>query len=560
VSASDERLLARVREQAARAVEDADLILFVVDARDGLTPEDQDIADYLRRSRRPMVLVANKVDHPSHTGAYEFYALGLGDPVELSAIHGLGTNDLLDQIVAALPEEETEVPEEPAVRAAIVGRPNVGKSSLLNAILGEERVVVDEVPGTTRDAVDTVLIRDGRRLVLVDTAGLRRKARIGEVVERYSAGRALAAIDSADVAVVVVDATQAPADQDQEIARYALEKGRACVIAVAKWDLIADTPDAAPRLLAPLRDAMRFVAYAPIVITSARKGWGIAELLERVDQAAEAHARRVATGPLNRVLEEARSMQTSLVQGKKSPEGKMDLVVGPQVAGIASHESCGHPTEADRVLGREASQAGKSFITPESIGTRVGSDLVNVVDDPTLEHAIAYYMYDDEGVRARRRYLYKEGKVHEFLHNRETASALRTRSNAASRAVNYNVEAIVRMANTFVEPKDHSLEELLEDVRFGVYMKSFMEWNIDDKRYNAKYAGRESYLVEDGEIKHPVRNTVIELTTPTFWSAVDAVGKDLEFEAGFCGKSDPGQALDASMGGPSMRLRNVYLR
>ncbi|HLE77770.1 MAG TPA: ribosome biogenesis GTPase Der [bacterium] len=305
VSASDERLLARVREQAARAVEDADLILFVVDARDGLTPEDQDIADYLRRSRRPMVLVANKVDHPSHTGAYEFYALGLGDPVELSAIHGLGTNDLLDQIVAALPEEETEVPEEPAVRAAIVGRPNVGKSSLLNAILGEERVVVDEVPGTTRDAVDTVLIRDGRRLVLVDTAGLRRKARIGEVVERYSAGRALAAIDSADVAVVVVDATQAPADQDQEIARYALEKGRACVIAVAKWDLIADTPDAAPRLLAPLRDAMRFVAYAPIVITSARKGWGIAELLERVDQGAEAHARRVATGPLNRVLEEA---------------------------------------------------------------------------------------------------------------------------------------------------------------------------------------------------------------------------------------------------------------
>jgi TldD protein len=262
----------------------------------------------------------------------------------------------------------------------------------------------------------------------------------------------------------------------------------------------------------------------------------------------------------NRVLEEARSMQTSLVQGKKSPEGKMDLVVGPQVAGIASHESCGHPTEADRVLGREASQAGKSFITPESIGTRVGSDLVNVVDDPTLEHAIAYYMYDDEGVRARRRYLYKEGKIHEFLHNRETASAMRTRSNAASRAVNYNVEAIVRMANTFVEPKDHSLEELLEDVRFGVYMKSFMEWNIDDKRYNAKYAGRESYLVEDGEIKHPVRNTVIELTTPTFWSAVDAVGKDLEFEAGFCGKSDPGQALDASMGGPSMRLRNVYLR
>ena len=261
-----------------------------------------------------------------------------------------------------------------------------------------------------------------------------------------------------------------------------------------------------------------------------------------------------------RVIDEAKSMQRSLAEGKKSPEGKMDLVAGPQVAGIASHESCGHPTEADRVLGREASQAGKSFIPPDGLGMRVGSDVVNVVDDPTVEHAIAYYRTDDEGVKARRRYLYKEGRVTEFLQNRETAAAMHTRSNGAARAVNYNVEAIVRMANTFVEPKDHTVEELLEDVKFGVYMKSFMEWNIDDKRYNAKYAGREAYLVENGEVKHPVRNTIIELTTPAFWSAVDAVGKDLDFEAGFCGKSDPGQALDASMGGPPIRLRNVYLR
>ena len=263
---------------------------------------------------------------------------------------------------------------------------------------------------------------------------------------------------------------------------------------------------------------------------------------------------------MDRVLDEAKSMQRSLLEGKKSPEGKMDLIVGPQVSGIAAHESCGHPTEADRVLGREASQAGKSFIGPDGLGMKVGSEVVNVCDDPTVEHAIAFYMTDDEGVRARRRYLYKEGRVNEFLQNRETASAFNTHSNGASRAVNYNVEAIVRMANTFVEPKDHSLEEMLQDVKFGVYMKSFMEWNIDDKRYNAKYAGREAYLIENGELKHPVRRTVIELTTPTFWSAVDAVGKDLEFEAGFCGKSDPSQALDASLGGPTMRLRNVYLR
>ncbi len=267
-----------------------------------------------------------------------------------------------------------------------------------------------------------------------------------------------------------------------------------------------------------------------------------------------------AWGLDTRVLEEARSMQRSLSEGRKSPEGKMDLVAGPHVSGIAAHESCGHPTEADRILGREASQAGKSFIGPDSLGVRVGSEVVDVVDDPTIEHAIAHYLYDDEGVKAHRRYLYKEGRIHEFLHNRETAASLGTRSNAASRAVNYNLEAIPRMANTFVEPKDHSLEELVEGVKYGVYMKSFMEWNIDDRRYNAKYAGREAYLIENGEIRHPVRNTIVELTTPAFWSAVDAVGNDLEFEAGYCGKSDPMQPLDASLGGPSMRLRAVYLR
>jgi len=263
---------------------------------------------------------------------------------------------------------------------------------------------------------------------------------------------------------------------------------------------------------------------------------------------------------LNKVLAEARSLEKSLKEGKKSPEGKWDLICGPQVSGIASHESCGHPTEADRILGREASQAGKSFITPDMIGEKVGSPEVNVCDDPTLKNAIAYYEYDDEGVKARRRYLYKEGKIHEFLQNRETAAKLQTRSNGAARATTYAVEAIPRMANTFVEPKDWSLEEMLEDVKRGIYMKSFMEWNIDDKRYNQKYVGREAYLIEDGEVTAPVRKTVLELTTPAFWSAVDAVGKDLEFEAGFCGKSDPMQALDASMGGPHMRLRDVYLR
>jgi len=263
---------------------------------------------------------------------------------------------------------------------------------------------------------------------------------------------------------------------------------------------------------------------------------------------------------LNKVVDEARSLKNSLEKGKKSPEGKMDLLAGPHVAGIAAHESCGHPMEADRILGREASQAGKSFITPEMLGKKIGSSVVNVVDDPTIPHAIAYYEYDDEGVKSRRRYLYKEGKVNEFLQNRETAAKLKSNSNGASRATNYNREAIVRMANTFVEPGDWKFEEMLEEIKSGVYMKSFMEWNIDDRRFNGKYVGREGYLIKDGEIKGPVRKTVLEITTPIFWSAVDAVGKDLEFEAGFCGKSDPQQALDAALGGPTIRLRNIALR
>ena len=264
---------------------------------------------------------------------------------------------------------------------------------------------------------------------------------------------------------------------------------------------------------------------------------------------------------LDHVLEEARTCQNALEHGVKSPEGRMDLVVGPPVAGIMAHESCGHPTEADRVLGREAAQAGKSFITPDAMGDKVGSPVVTVVDDPTVEHAIAYYLYDDEGVRSRRRYLYKAGKINEFLQNRETAAALRTRSNGASRATNYDREPIPRMANTFVEPGDWNADEMISEIKHGVYMKTYMEWNIDDKRFNGKYVGREAYMIEDGEVGGPVRKTVVELTTPMVWGSVDACGKDLDLrEAGFCGKSDPGQALDACLGGPTMRLRNVYLR
>jgi len=264
-----------------------------------------------------------------------------------------------------------------------------------------------------------------------------------------------------------------------------------------------------------------------------------------------------------KLIHDTNVLKEVITKAKAVKPGAMTLVCGSEVTGIAAHESCGHPMEADRVLGREMSQAGRSFIYkggPFWMGTRIGSDVVTIVDDPTVGHSYGYYKYDDEGIKARRRHLYKNGIINEFLHNRETAAKLDTRSNASSRAVNYDREAIVRMANTFVLPGDMTEEELIEDVKNGVYMVSFMEWNIDDKRFNQRYVGREAYLIENGELKHPVARPVIETTTLKFWNAVDAVSKDLEFDAATCGKGDPMQGIPVYTGGPSIRLRDVYVK
>ena len=264
-----------------------------------------------------------------------------------------------------------------------------------------------------------------------------------------------------------------------------------------------------------------------------------------------------------KLIHNAKILKNVITKGKAVKAGNMDLICGPEVTGIAAHESCGHPMEADRILGREMSQAGRSFIFeggPFWIGTRIGSDVVTVVDDPTIEHSYGYYAYDDEGVKARRRYLYKNGLINEFLHNRESAARLNTRSNSSSRSTNYNREAIVRMANTFVLPGDMSEEELIEDVKYGVYMKSFTEWNIDDKRFNQRYVGREAYLIENGELKNPIARPIIETTTLKFWSAVDAVSEKVEFDAATCGKGDPSQGVPVYTGGPCIRLREVYVK
>ena len=264
-----------------------------------------------------------------------------------------------------------------------------------------------------------------------------------------------------------------------------------------------------------------------------------------------------------KMIHSAKVLKDVITKGKTVKPGIMDLICGPEVTGIAAHESCGHPMEADRILGREMSQAGRSFIFkggPFWIGTRIGSDVVTIVDDPTIEHSYGYYAYDDEGVKARRRYLYKKGIINEFLHNRESATRLGARSNASSRSVNYDREAIVRMANTFVSPGEMTEEELIEDVKYGVYMKSFTEWNIDDKRFNQRYVGREAYLIENGELKHPIARPVIETTTQKFWTAVDAVSNNVQFDAATCGKGDPAQGVPVYTGGPCIRLKGVYVK
>ena len=257
--------------------------------------------------------------------------------------------------------------------------------------------------------------------------------------------------------------------------------------------------------------------------------------------------------------QEARSLSKVLLEARRTPKGETDLVLGPEVIGLVSHESSGHPGEADRILGREAAQAGETYLKSDSAGLQVGSKHVNVVDDPTLKGSFGLYRYDEEGVRARKRTLIREGVINEFLQNRETASVFGVESNGSSRAVAYNREPIVRMANTYLEPGDYTRSELIEDTKQGIYIKNFMEWNIDDRRFNQRYVGLEAYRIEQGELKEMVKNPVLEVTTPGLWMAVDAVGEDLEFQAAYCGKGDPMQGIPVWTGGPHVRLRKVRI-
>lgn len=260
------------------------------------------------------------------------------------------------------------------------------------------------------------------------------------------------------------------------------------------------------------------------------------------------------------VEEEAKSLERVLLEGVEPPKEPVDVIVGSEIVGLTVHESCGHPSEADRILGREAAQAGMSFIKLGMLGQRIGNEHATVVEDPTIPSSYGFYLYDDEGVPARARHLYKNGVINEHLHNRWTAKVFGVESNAAARAMDYNSEPIIRMSNTYFAPGDYTFEELLEGVRLGVYLKSYMEWNIDDVRWGQRYVGLEAYLVENGELTRPVRNPALEITAGGFYSKVDAVGKELRFYPGTCGKGEPSQGVPVWFGGPDIRLRSVELR
>ncbi len=318
---TDDVILAQMREQAMLAIESADCIIFVTDMTAGVTADDADVAQLLTKSGKPVVLAVNKDDN---IGApppefYEFYNLGLGDPISVSAVHGHGTGDLLEAVFKNLPPEEPEEYNEDSIKVAVIGKPNVGKSSLVNHITGTERSIVSDIAGTTRDAVDSEVVRGEDKFVFIDTAGMRRKAKVKENIEHFSVLRALMAVDRADVCVVMIDATVGFTEQDSKVAGYAHDNGKACVIAVNKWDAVPDKTD---KTLADftktLKNDFSFMSYAPFVFISAKTGQRIDKLFELIKEVHEQHSRRISTGVLNDMLNYATSrVQPPSDKGKR---------------------------------------------------------------------------------------------------------------------------------------------------------------------------------------------------------------------------------------------------
>jgi len=307
---SEDEIMQQMRRQAEVAIELADVIIFMVDAKEGMTASDKEIAAMLRKTSKPVVLVANKVDSVGDPPpeVYEFYNLAMGDVEVVSSVHGLGMGDLLDKIYSFFPDEVHEETEEDIIKVAVVGKPNSGKSSLVNRLTGEERVIVSDIPGTTRDAIDTYIEKDGGKFVLIDTAGIRRKSKITENIERYSVLRALTAIERSDVCVIMIDAQDGVTEQDAKIAGYAHEQGKASVVVINKWDLIEKETGTVEEYRKQVMKKLSFMQYAPVLFISVKTGQRVHRVLELVRSVYGQASLRISTGMLNDLLNEATAM------------------------------------------------------------------------------------------------------------------------------------------------------------------------------------------------------------------------------------------------------------
>ncbi|WP_099158371.1 ribosome biogenesis GTPase Der [Virgibacillus ndiopensis] len=319
IEVGDEPLLMLMRQQAELAIDEADVIIFMVNGREGITAADEEVAKILFKSNKPVVLGVNKIDNPEmRDKIYEFYSLGFGEPYPISGSHGLGLGDLLDEVVKHFPESDPEDKDDDTIYFSLIGRPNVGKSSLVNALLNEERVIVSEIEGTTRDAIDTHLHKDDQDFVIIDTAGMRKRGKVYETTEKYSVLRALKAIERSDVVLVLIDAETGIREQDKKIAGYAHDAGRAIVIVVNKWDTIQSDEKAMKEFETKVRSHFQFLDYAPIVFLSAKTKKRLHTLIPMIKVASENHEKRIPTNVLNDIIMDALAMNpTPTMKGKR---------------------------------------------------------------------------------------------------------------------------------------------------------------------------------------------------------------------------------------------------
>lgn len=308
---SKDEILSKMREQAQLAIEMADVVVLMTNVKEGVTANDHEVAQMLLKAKKKIVLAVNKVDNIGEPPMefYEFYNLGLGDPIPISAANSLGLGDLLEEITEKFPDDADTTEDDDEIKVAVIGRPNAGKSSLINKLMGEDRVIVSDIAGTTRDAIDTHYEKDGDRFLFIDTAGIRRKSKVNEAIEKFSVIRSYAAVDRSDVCVIMIDGTEGIAEQDTKIAGYANEQGKACIFVINKWDIVKKNDKTMNEFKYKIRETFAFMSYASMMFTSAKTGRNIPALIDEIKKVNEQHKRRITTGMLNDVINEAVNKQ-----------------------------------------------------------------------------------------------------------------------------------------------------------------------------------------------------------------------------------------------------------